>query len=333
MEELRRGNVAPVIATSDIDEFSYAVSSNFVPLRLSSDRASRFRGELKGRQLGGIEIFDTRANQHFVERNQTLAAQTPCGKYMLHLQLSGVGVFRQDGREATLQRGDLAFYDSDRGYSLSLDDHFRNVIIVIPKDLMRLPVDATNQLTATRFSGQHEVLTLVKPFIHQLVRRIEHVPSHSEFRLARSTVDLLSTVIHAELGIDQRYGALSGHHNAQFERVLAFIDDHLSDPYLDPQQIADANFISLRTLHELFRKERQSVARWVRERRLELCKTDLADPLQRDLQISSIATRYGFVNSAHFSRLFKRSFGESPTEFRMKCQSQINARNPISHTM
>ena len=308
------------VATRHIDEYARLVSERFAPLSIDCQRAADFRGAIRGGGLGGIEVFDVRATEHHVERNASVAAQTPMGNYMLHLQLSGVGLMVQDGREAVLKPGDMAFYDSDRPYSLGLDDMFRNAILVFPRSMLALPEEMTGQLTATRISGGQGIARIVVPFLTQLAGNLGQVPSHSSMRLAHNTVDLLATLLHGDLGLAGQYRPESVRREHLLEQLRIYIEDNLSDPMLNPQQIAAANFISVRTLHGIFGQEGTSVSAWLRARRLELCRTDLAGRLQDFRPVSAVAARHGLVDAAHFSRLFKAAYGESPHEYRQRLQ-------------
>lgn len=98
--------------------------------------------------------------------------------------------------------------------------------------------------------------------------------------------------------------------------LLAYIDERLGDPELDPAGIAAANFISLRHLHGLFQEHGETVASWIRSRRLERCRRDLADPLLRHRTTTEIAFRWGFTDPSHFSRPFRTTFAMSPSECR-----------------
>ena len=55
---------------------------------------------------------------------------------------------------------------------------------------------------------------------------------------------------------------------------------------------------------------------WIRDRRLERCRADLRDPRLAGLSILEIATRWGFVSPAHFSRTFRAAYGVSPRDAR-----------------
>ena len=58
------------------------------------------------------------------------------------------------------------------------------------------------------------------------------------------------------------------------------IDADLADPTLSPRAVAAAMFVSPRHLHALFAEDGRTVAGTIRERRLERCPAELADPGQ-----------------------------------------------------
>ena len=99
-------------------------------------------------------------------------------------------------------------------------------------------------------------------------------------------------------------------------RAHAHAQSHLSDPSLAPGEIAAAVHVSKRYLHRLFEDDGATVSSWIRQRRLEGCRRDLADPSRRDETVTSIGARWGLTNPAHLSRLFRDAYGLSPTEYR-----------------
>ena len=72
--------------------------------------------------------------------------------------------------------------------------------------------------------------------------------------------------------------------------------------------------MSVRTLHALFEDVELSVAGLVRTERLARCLEDLQQP--NGGSVTDIAFRWGFCDAAHFSRVFKREFGATPSEVR-----------------
>jgi AraC-like DNA-binding protein len=61
-------------------------------------------------------------------------------------------------------------------------------------------------------------------------------------------------------------------------RVKQYIDQRLADPALGPGEVAAAFGISTRYLHRLFEREHETVAQYIRDRRLERCRLLLLDP-------------------------------------------------------
>jgi AraC-like DNA-binding protein len=112
------------------------------------------------------------------------------------------------------------------------------------------------------------------------------------------------------------------HRTARLRRVAALkesVEIRLSDPSLCPAHIAAEHGISTRQLHRLFRQAGIPFGAFVRRRRLERCRDDLADPGLRPLPMTEIAYRWGFSDSAHFSRCFRAAFGCTARDFRAGC--------------
>jgi AraC-like DNA-binding protein len=99
-------------------------------------------------------------------------------------------------------------------------------------------------------------------------------------------------------------------------RILSYIDQHISETDLTPQKIADGCHISLRHLHRIFSATNTSVSRWITTLRLERCRQELSVPGQAAKTITDIAFRWGFNDASHFNRVFKRAFQVTPGQYR-----------------
>jgi AraC-like DNA-binding protein len=58
--------------------------------------------------------------------------------------------------------------------------------------------------------------------------------------------------------------------------------------------IAAAHHISVRLLHKLFQEQGQTVAGWIRARRLEGCQRDLLEPAEAGRPVAALAARWGY---------------------------------------
>ncbi|MBM7774496.1 AraC-like DNA-binding protein [Actinokineospora baliensis] len=91
------------------------------------------------------------------------------------------------------------------------------------------------------------------------------------------------------------------------------IDARLADPDLTPAGIAAAVHISTRQLYRLFESEGTTVAKWIRDRRLERCRADL---LTEPAGVSAVGARWGIPDSSYFSRAFRQRYGCAPRDYR-----------------
>jgi AraC-like DNA-binding protein len=135
---------------------------------------------------------------------------------------------------------------------------------------------------------------------------------HSPVRLVYSLADLLTTVLLEHLWAIVPGGSRQG----LMLEITAYLDDHLGEPELSAETVASAHYISPRYLRKLFEEQHTKVSEWIRVRRLESCRRQLVDPVMANEAISAIAARWGFPDPAHFSRLFKSTYGRSPRQFR-----------------
>jgi AraC-like DNA-binding protein len=269
------------------------------------------------RSVGDVFVSDIGAKSHSVERTPSLIAQGDKRYFKLSLQLSGTSLLMQDRREVVLRPGDMAIYDTDRPYTLAFEKEFRSLVVVVPQAAIDIPRDVIGQMTATRISGDRGLAQMVVPFLTQMTKKMDELKGHSGVRLMNNALDLITTLLHGEL--DSAHVDLAPSHRASLmQEIRAYIDDNLSDPQLSPGSIAAANFISTRHLHGIFKSEGVTVSAWIRSLRLEHCRRDLSDPLYMNKPVSAIAVRWGFVDASHFSRLFRATFGEAPTDFRSK---------------
>ncbi|MEU1301488.1 helix-turn-helix domain-containing protein [Streptomyces shenzhenensis] len=92
------------------------------------------------------------------------------------------------------------------------------------------------------------------------------------------------------------------------------VDSRLTDPDLTPAALARELNVSVRTLHRAFAQTEESVSAYIRRRRLEQARLELAAPVGRP-SVSELAAHWRFTDSSHFIRAFKKQYGQTPTEF------------------
>lgn len=320
MDVVQSWSPSVAVVAEDFESWRNIVSQSFVPLHVTSDHVDNFSARIRSRALGDVFISEIGANSHQVERTPALIARGDKKYFKLSLQLSGVGLLMQDNREAVLQAGDLAIYDTDRPYTLAFHKDFRSLVVMFPQSMIDLPREVIGQLTATRIAGDEGLARMVGPFLRHLTQNMDRLSGHSGLRMMHNTLDLVTTVLHSQLDVREQDRGPSRRASV-LQEIRVYIDENLADPSLNPNGIAAANFISTRHLHGLFQGQGATVSTWIRTRRLEHCRRDLTDPLLASAPVSVVAGRWGFVDASHFSRLFRSTFGEAPSDYRARAMA------------
>jgi AraC-like DNA-binding protein len=99
------------------------------------------------------------------------------------------------------------------------------------------------------------------------------------------------------------------------ERVRRVIRDNIRSPRLTPERIARVAGVSRSALYRMLEAE-GGVARHVQHVRLDLVRASLCDPAQANRSIGSLAEECGFYDASAFSRIFRRTYGCTPSDVR-----------------
>lgn len=104
--------------------------------------------------------------------------------------------------------------------------------------------------------------------------------------------------------------------NLMVEKLKRIIEENISDPNLSPDQLSSALGISRTKLYrDLKGIDGQSLSDYIRNFRLEKAAHLL---LTTHLNVQEVMTEVGFVNSSHFTKIFKLKFNMPPTEYKKR---------------
>ncbi|PZG12107.1 helix-turn-helix domain-containing protein [Nonomuraea aridisoli] len=303
-------------ARQRLDAWRGIVCDTLGPLDLRIDRDAPLRGEIELAELGAVGVGRVRTSTpHSVHRTAGLIRGDGPELYRVVLAMSGSPCLSQDGRQARLSRGEFAIYDFNRPYELAYDAAVELAVFSLPRDLLALPSGSVAGLTAVPITADAGAAALAVPLLRRVATDLATYRAESAARLSTVVTDLVSTAV-AERA--EQVSALppDSRQRELLLRVHAFIERHLGDAELDPATVAAAHHVSVRLLHRLFESEHTTVAAWIRRRRLERCRADLADPAFARLPVSAVGARWGLPDAAHFSRLFRSAYGMPPAEYR-----------------
>ncbi|WP_430383474.1 helix-turn-helix domain-containing protein [Streptomyces sp. P10-4] len=180
----------------------------------------------------------------------------------------------------------------------------------IPFGLLDASAADLRTVPYTRLSGRSGLASLVSQFLTALAGTPLQQRRTGGRRLALNTADLVALLVGEVLQTRGTRSAPAG--NDLLARIQCHIEDNLTDPDLSPESIARAHHISVRYLHKLFQSGGTTVGAWIRQRRLDACRAELRG---RRRSVAAVAHRWGFVSPSHFSRLFRQTYGLTPSEW------------------
>ncbi|MGW2775951.1 helix-turn-helix transcriptional regulator [Streptomyces olivaceoviridis] len=222
---------------------------------------------------------------------------------------------RQPATDMVLGPGDICFYDVHQPPVLDFPRHARLKVFLLSRQLLGLARSDVPRLTHAPVTPTSRLGALLSPFLSDFADTAAVARSAVGDMLAWNAVSLLSTLAGEHLA-DQARGREPDTRAPLMSDILDFIDLRLSDTGLSPKTIARAHHISVRYLHKLFREEGMTVGRLIQRRRLAECRRVLTLRSAENMTIAAVAHHWGFASPTHFSRVFRDTYGMSPSEWR-----------------
>jgi len=232
-------------------------------------------------------------------------------------QLSGQTIKTIGGRRQAFSPGEISLTDFTSPYqwrsgeaSTTMSLRFTYAGLCLPAELIRT---AAGDLAAS------PLYELFQTHVLQLYRLLEEdIPASAAESLGSATLELaravIATVGHEDLARNDVAN------EALVTRIEAYVQQHLADPALNTESIANAHHISVRQLYKLWSERELGLAEWIMRGRLEGARRDIAK--DRPLGIAAIARRWGFTDATHFGRRFRAAYGMSPREWRQVQEHQ-----------
>ncbi|MGW6898809.1 helix-turn-helix domain-containing protein [Streptomyces sp. NPDC054919] len=298
------------------DRWVEVAQETFTHLNISSGPSGSVFGTVDRGRLGWLRATAIEASPQWVFRTPRLISADGDNHVMTILQITGTSVVSQGDKEAQLHPGDFILLDTNGPFGAHFPVPFKQEVFALPREMLDVSEEGLQRIAGRTFSPSRGLGALISSYLSELPEVAKTSLPEIEQRLARNTADLLGALIIQESG-----QGVSG--RAIMLQIQRFIVRNLGDPDLSPEMIAAAHNISVRYLHKLFQSESMTVTRWIRQRRLEGSRQDLARSQPGGLTVAAIAHRWGFASHPHFTRVFRQAYGMSPNEWR-----EMNAEKP-----
>ncbi|ANB05111.1 transcriptional regulator [Streptomyces ambofaciens] len=306
-----------IVERDPLGRWQEAVSRALVPSHVTVRDGRPPGGRITAASLGAVRLCAVEGDAQRLTRTSAHIAHARGASeafLVIGVLTSGTATLMQDGRHASVNEGDLMFYDTSRPYAVDHPGRFACSLVLLPRGALLLPDEQIRRVTGSAVTASRGVAAVLAPFLASLVSSAPACPPAVAAHLAAAVVDLATTLV-----ADRTAHALPGPDTGRERLVRCIrehIDHHLPDPALSPQSVARAHHISVRYLHRLFEEEGVTVRRLIQRRRLEESARELARAGTTAPTVASVARRWGFVSPAHFSRAFRGLYGHSPREWR-----------------
>ncbi|HWL95996.1 MAG TPA: helix-turn-helix domain-containing protein [Nocardioidaceae bacterium] len=319
VRERAQGDRTRVLSTADVtpgdrvDAWHELVRSVCGPVDVATGTES-FDGTIVQSSLGDVQVCLITADEHSVSRSRRRVRLQDDTHIYVSTPLRGRLTVAQDEERIAVEPGDVVTFDSTRPYTLALPGGGRLVSVRLSHDLLGLNPRGTRTLTARPWPGDTGIGALASTVLKALGHRLAELDDPERNHLANVVVELVTSLFAQRLHTltDKSDSARQG----MLLRIQSFARNNLADTTLTPSVLARSHNVSLRYLQLLFAEQGTSPARWLREQRLARCRADLSDASLDHLTVAAIGARWGIGQASQVSRLFRQTFGVSPSVYR-----------------
>ena len=237
--------------------------------------------------------------------------------FWLALLLSGRAELSLDADRQAMVPGDLLYGKQGAPCALEISTGFRMLLVNVPAVLTERRLLLPLPDRAIHLSGAFGMGRILSGLLHGLADSIDELDEMLLGPIEAALPQFILTSLFSQKG-EVSLGGSAALRAGSLQRIWRGIEAHLDDPDLSVAMIADQQGLSVRYVQKLFEESGESFSRYVRRRRLEQIRAELANPLNRDVSITTASFRWGFNDSATLSRAFRAEFGVSPREYRRR---------------
>ena len=239
-------------------------------------------------------------------RGPALAARG-ADQLLIVLQIKGSVDTDSAGRCVRREAGDVAISDYARPFHSVATDYAILIVHLaresVPAALLALE---PHGLVFPRGSG---AARLIGAAMQEFYAQADHLTVSEAEAAIEGIVAMTTAFARARLA-----GSEAGHVTSRRKAALDYIDAHLGNPQLGPDEIADAANVSRASLYRLLAEEGGIRAILLTRRLDQAMRLMLADG-KDERSLTDIVRHCGFGGTTQFGRAFRTRFGMSPRQY------------------
>lgn len=236
----------------------------------------------------------------------------------LSVLLEGSAQLKFRGEHINVNAGDIIYgVTGGAKATLSLKTRFRQAFINVPTPVLNERFITPLSQRLGYLPADSGIRRIYSDMLVSIAEEIAELEGDQLRLLDQSFMEFLIACAIDEGGVSLA-GASNNSYEENLHRICQTIELLLQDIDLTVSQVAEVHGVTTRYLQDNFSRVGRSFSGYVRQRRLERCRGDLTSPLFAQQTISEICYRWGFSAPAHFSRVFRKAYGKTPSEYRRK---------------
>jgi AraC-like DNA-binding protein len=246
-------------------------------------------------------------------RGPSVAARGP-DQLLILLQTEGAVDTTYAGSSARRETGDVEIIDYLRPFRSTATD-YGNLMIIVARDSVPAALLAAEPhgLIFRRGSGAGR---LIGAAMREFYAQADDLTVSEAEAAVEGIVALTTACARARLAGDE-----ADHVKSRRKSAMDFIDAHLGNAQLGPDEIAQAANLSRASLYRLLAAEGGIRTVLVKRRLNQALQLMLADNTE-ERPLADIARRCGFGGMSQFSRAFRARFGAPPRQYRALVRQQ-----------
>ncbi len=268
-----------------------------------------FEASVRRWRIDDLALVDCICGPCSGTRQRRQVADTDGEFVVVLITLAGTETVTQGDAEAHLRAGDAVAWDSTKPARFAVREKLSKRSLLIPRAALDEVGGRAWTNAGLTLDGASPATRLLTGFLDALSHVLPHLSPSSVAAARNATLELFLGAVRGDADFPTT-GTAGFALRATMDR---YIERHLLDDAISPTAIARAHSVSVRTVNRLFHATGHTVGEVVRTRRLARAREELTESAG---PISSIASRWGFSDSSHFSRTFKAHYGSSPREYR-----------------
>ena len=226
---------------------------------------------------------------------------------IIYLELEGSCDTDCAGQRGRVEAGDISIVDYARPFHSATTD-YANLILHLARDSVPAALLALEPhgLVFPRGSG---AARLIGAALQEFYAQADHLTVSEAEAAIEGIVALTTACVRARLA-----GNEADHVKSRRKAALDYIDAHLGNARLGPDEIADATHVSRASLYRLLAAE-GGIRAVLWTRRLDEALRLMLAGDKDERSLTEIAKSCGFGGASQFSRAFRARFGVPPRQY------------------